>query len=440
MNSNSRSIYQKETTLNIFKGLIWYSIVYCTILVLSLFSSSYTNFKFLEQASFRSNDEPWLPSGLSPQPMISQHFFGDFYLPFRFVNEANPYSPQNPFNNILPFGQIGYQILGLFPVNEAYFVYTLTLLIIMVFGMKRIFNKVGNFSSSESLTLSIFIVCFSFPIVTGLDRGANVIFVGALMSWFIALSLDRNGSTAKEFVMVAILAYTISAKIYLLPLLIFVWLFSSRKISTISFSAIILLNLISSYQFGGPYTVYQQLKFAFEAASASANPDLLFGGVNFSGLLSHALHALGYFPQNKVIIAGIGFIPGLVLICIIIWVSKQLNLRVPMILSLALCSFQYVAPVTYVYTGVWASISVALLLAMYKNGFSKNEKKVGLVLLFGVSSQLLPVHIVSEFRIVLPILWLVTILTVVLLTVIAKREPNDTTNFTEKVRRANQLR
>jgi hypothetical protein len=386
----------------------------------------------LEQASFRGNDEPWLPSGLSPQPIIGQHFFGDFYLPFRFVNEANPYSPENPFNNILPFGQIGYQILGLFAVNDAFFVYTLTLLVVMVFGIKRIFNKVANFSSSESFMLSIFIVCFSFPIVTGLDRGANVIFVGALMSWFIALSMDRSGSTAEDFVMVAILAYTISAKIYLLPLLIFVWLFSSRKIATLSFFAIIFLNLISSFQFGGPYTVYQQLKFGFEAASASANPDLLFGGVNFSGLISHALYALGYFPQNKVVIAGIGFIPGLVLVCTIIWVSKQLNLRIPMIFSLALCTFQYVAPVTYVYTGVWASISVALLLAMYKNGFSKNEKEVGLVLLIGVCFQLLPVHILSEFRIVLPILWLVTILTIVLLTVIVIRKPHNTREHLRK--------
>jgi hypothetical protein len=407
--SGKKSINVVTDNFNYLKAVVAYAIVYCFVFVIALFRASYSDFSFLEQASFRGSDEPWLPTGLIPEPILGKHFFGDFYLPFRFVTEANPYFPENPFNNILPFGQISYQLLSVFRVNEAFYIYSITALFIFGVGIRKILlsgRKIGN---AEANLLSAFILLFSFPIITALDRGANVLLVAGIICMVVSLLISGSISGKNQIILVFLLAYSISAKIYLLPLLIFVWIFYNKKIAAQTLLMTFFLNFLFSFQFGGPIIVFRQLELSFRASSASTNPDLLFGSLSQSGLLAQLLKYLGAFPENKFLITAIGFLPGFVLLCVIILVSKNLQLRFEFVLILSLSSFQYMTPVSYVYTGVWASISIALLASAKLGGLEENEKMIFPFLYLGVCTQLLPIHILEQYRLLIPFFWFLTI-------------------------------
>lgn len=392
-----------------YKALLAYAMFYCTIFIIAIFRESYSDFSFLEQASFRGSDEPWLPSGLIAEPILGKHFFGDFYLPFRFVNEANPYFPENPFNNILPFGQISYQLLSLFKVNDAFYIYSFTALLVFAVGIKKILLSSRNLGKTEANLLSVMILLFSFPVITAVDRGANVLLVAGVICIVVAILISENTSRNDQIILVFLLAYSISAKIYLLPLLIFVWIFYSKKIAIQALLLTLFLNILFSFQFGGPLIVFRQLSLSFRTSSASANPDLLFGSLSQSGLVAQFLKFLGAFPENKFLITAIGFLPGFTLLCVIILVSKILQLRMIFVLILALSCFQYMTPVSYVYTGVWASISIALLASAKLCGLSENEKSVSPFLYLGICTQLLPIHILAQYRLLIPFFWFVTI-------------------------------
>jgi hypothetical protein len=407
--SGKKSSDTVSENLTYFKAPLIYALVYCVVLVISLFRESYSNFSFLEQASFRGSDEPWLPSGLIPEPVLGKHFFGDFYLPFRFVTEANPYFPENIFNNILPFGQISYQILSVFRVNDAFYVYTFLALYIFSVGVKNILFASKRIGSVDAYLLSVFIILFSFPIITAVDRGANVLLVAGIMCVAVAMLMKENISRGNQFTLVLLLAYSISAKIYLLPLLIFVWIFYSKKVATQTLLLTIFLNVLFSFQFGGPIQVFRQLELSFRTSSASANPDLLFGSLSQSGLLAQILKHLGAFPENQYLITAIGFLPGFVLLCAIIMICKFLQLSFVFVLVLSLSCFQYMTPVSYVYTGVWASISIALLASAKMGGLAENEKVIFPFLYFGVCTQLLPIHIFEQYRLLIPFCWFLTI-------------------------------
>lgn len=407
-----KSIKLITDQLVFYRALLVYAVIYVSIFIIALFRESYSDFSFLEQASFRGSDEPWLPSGLVAEPILGKHFFGDFYLPFRFVNEANPYFPENPFNNILPFGQISYQILSLFTVNDAFYIYSFIALLVFAVGIKKILLSTRNIEKVEANLLSVFILFFSFPIITAVDRGANVLLVAGVICIVVALLTTDDFSRKNQIITVLLLSYSISAKIYLLPLLIFIWIFFSKKIAIQTLLLTLFLNVIFSFQFGGPLVVFRQLDLSFRTSSASANPDLLFGSLSQSGLAAHFLKFLGAFPENKLLITAIGFLPGLTLLFVIVYVCMILKLRNTFVLILALSCFQYMTPVSYVYTGVWASVSIALLVSARLCGLSENEKLIAPVLYVGVCTQLLPIHIVEEYRLLIPFFWFATICSV----------------------------
>ena len=392
-----------------YKALLVYAVIYVSIFAIALFRESYSDFSFLEQASFRGNDEPWLPSGLVAQPILGKHFFGDFYFPFRFVNEANPYFPENPFNNILPFGQISYQILSLFRVNDAFYIYSFLALLVFAVGIRKILLSTRSIETAEANLLSVFILFFSFPIITAVDRGANVLLVAGVICTVVVLLTIEDFSRKNQIITVFLLSYSISAKIYLLPLLVFVWIFFSKKIAIQTLFLTLFLNVLFSFQFGGPLVVFRQLDLSFRTSSASANPDLLFGSLSQSGLAAHVLKFLGAFPENKLLITAIGFLPGLTLLIVIVYVCMILELRNTFVLILALSCFQYMTPVSYVYTGVWASVSIALLVSARLSSLSENEKLIAPILYLGVCTQLLPIHIIEEYRLLIPFFWLTTI-------------------------------
>jgi hypothetical protein len=406
--SGKNSIDLIKVKMSLYKTAIAYAICYCFVFAIALFKESYFDFSFLGQASFPGNDEPWLPSGLIAEPVLGSHFFGDFYLPFRTVNEANPYSPDNPFNNILPFGQISYQLLGLFRVNDAFYIYTFTAILIFAIGIRKILLFSENIEKAEANLFSVFILLFSFPIVTAIDRGANVLFVAGVICWVSVFLMSKKISRMNHLILVLLLVYTISAKMYLLPLLIFIWLFYSKRTATQALVLFFFLNILFSFQFGGPAIVFRQLELSLRTFSASENPDLLFGSLSQSGLIAQSMRFLGVFPENKFMLIAIGFLPGLILLCVVILVSRILQLKLILVLSLALSCFQYMTPVSYVYTAVWASISIALLTSAKLNGLSEIENLIFPVLYAGVCTQLLPIHIFEHYKFLIPLCWFLT--------------------------------
>jgi hypothetical protein len=400
--------YSKVHKLFLF--LFGYSIVFTFILVISLFKSSYDSFQFLPHASFQASDMPWLPVDENTPPLIGAHYFGDFYLPFTFVNYANPYSPTTVFNLILPFGQIPFQSLGILGMNFAFTFFILFSLATMFFGIRKILRNTTTLNKIETNLLSTFLIVFSFPIITAIDRGAYVLLVSALASYILAVLTSEKKNSRHPILMSFLLAFIVSAKLYLLPILIFVWLFYSKKLAVVSLFVFFATNLILSFQYGGPMVVVNQMKFALEGMSAATNPEMLLGSLSFSGLIAQTLNSFGLFPSNRILITALSFLPGAVFLCLTILTCKKLKVDINLVYLLGLSVFQYVSPVSYVYTGIWATISSAFLIKFYLVSYAKEDNLLLYAVTFGICSQTLPLHILDTYRTVIPLCWFVTVI------------------------------
>lgn len=388
-------------------AILFYFSVYITLLMIGLFNLSYKGIPWLTFASFKSDDSPWLPTGVEYIPIYQNHYFGDFYLPFQFVNEANPYFPENPFNLIFPLGQLPFQLLGFMTPGFAYLAFLFTSVIIFFISLNLILGISQQLKTYEKYFYSFISIACSFPIVTAVDRGAYVLLVAAALAFVIGYLIKFELNIKSEIFIALGLAFLISAKIYLLSLIVIIWFFKSQRLAILTIIFFTFCNFLLSFTFGGPRIVISQLLFAFQTGSASYDPNLLSGSLSFSGLIFNSMNLLKI--TNEVPVEILGFLPGFLYLLFTVLICKFAAFHFNLIIIVSMSFFQYITPVSYVYTGVWATISAALLINYYLSISNSDENKLIFVLAMGILSQLIPIHLFENYKLVIPFLWLLTI-------------------------------
>jgi hypothetical protein len=403
------------------KSTLAYVALYNAMLVVGLLRLSYNGTNWLEFSSFLTNDGPWLPDGLIHKPIYGLHYFGDFYLPFRFVTEANPYLPVNIFNLILPFGQLPFQALGFLNPSSAYIVFLITTFVILFFSLNYVLSISNLLDKFHVRLLSLIIILFSFPIITAVDRGAYVLLVAAAFAWVTGYLIKNNLGKAEAFLIAILLAFLISAKVYLLPLLIIIWFFKSRSLATLTFGLFLLTNALFSYFFGGPNVVISQLAHAFLVGSGYTGIEILLRSQSFGGLVANIVNSTGMQVDDRMFVFMISYLPGFAFLIATVLVGKIKKLPFELVMIFALSFFQYLAPVSYVYTSVWASVSIAILINFYIDKSKLEDTKILLVVAIGLLSQLLPFHVYENYKLIIPTCWAVSV-TIALIMILRQKK------------------
>jgi hypothetical protein len=410
---NESRVFDNELSIRqdrIKKSLLVYVALFNAMLIIGLLRLSYNGISWLEFSSFLTSDVPWLPDQVVHQPIYGVHYFGDFYLPFRFVTEANPYSPVQPYNLILPFGQITFQALGFLSPGWAYLVFLVSTFLTLFLALNYILSISNKLDKFHKRIIALLLILLSFPIITAVDRGAYVLLVASAFAWLTGYLIKNTLGEKEVFFVALVLSFLISAKVYLLPFLVIIWFFKSRKLTVLTFGLFILSNALCSYFFGGPNVVIGQLSHAFLVGSGSTGIEILFKSQSFSGLTANIVSATGIQLDERFFVFTISYLPGFVFLLATVFIGKMRKLPFEFVMIFAMSFFQYLAPVSYVYTGVWATVSAALLINYYIGKSKAEEERVLLVVAIGVLSQLLPFHVYENYRVVIPTCWVLSVI------------------------------
>ncbi len=406
MKSPVESSNNDEIKIDLRLGLI-FAYLFLTFLVLaaSLYLASYRGLNLLAQASFQASDKPWLPQGSSASPIIANHFFGDFYLPYTLTNFNNPYSPVTPFMNILPLGLLTFNILGLFSIGSAFTIYLTISLGTILFGVWRILSTVKILSSFSRAMTSLVLVFASMPLVIAIDRGAYVLFTVGLLSIVVSQMLVDGSKKCTKWHVALLFAIALSSKLYLVAFLIIIYLAGNRKLVYKTILLFVSLNVIISLQFGGPAVVIKQMIYSYIYFDTSKQPELLLGSVGFIGGISNLVNSLSNFSSYEEILVTISWVPGILFYVVTFLLFKYALINEKEFILFGLSTVQYFVPIAFSYTGVWASVSSAIALTIILNEKSEKILKSSYLLLLACLMQIFPLHIIQSYRILIPTIW-----------------------------------
>jgi hypothetical protein len=357
-----------------------------------------------------------MPVGTSPTPIVGEHFFGDFQLPYGLAQTQQAYD--NSFNPTLPLGFLLFELLTVFSVQTSWLIFTVTTLI-----MSYIALKITHIGDSEIAKIAPIIILFtSLPIFVAIDRGALVLLSVALyvFSW---QNIQRNinkKSNYKDWMYITLLSISLSWKPYLFVLLVLGY--QSIKLKKIAkiFLVFFLMNIGSAALFFRPLTTtFKGLVDSYSLQLGSTDLSWLYSGVSINKFIL----SLHYYFNNRTSdseflleMSKYSTLFGLLYIGLIIILNKFVfqSPNTQFALSLSTCSF--VVPVSMSYTLIWTLFAVILILKDVLGRKFKNEreKQNSIILLAGITSLTLPWP--TEYYLTLiPGMWLVSLTIIVVL-------------------------
>lgn len=408
MNTSVESKKNYEIKIDTQTSIIYvYLFLFFLVLTVSLFLTSYHGFNLLAQASFQAADKPWLPEGSTASPLTANHFFGDFYLPYTLANFHNPYSPLTPFMNILPLGLITFKFLGLFSVGSAFIIYITISLGTILFGIWKILSIVKVFKRFSGIMTTLVLVFASMPVMIAIDRGASVLFTVGLLSIIISGLLIEGHIRNSSWILAFLFAFALSSKLYLVAFLAVVFLIGNRRLVYKTVLLFVSLNVILSFQFGGPAVVVKQMIYSYIYFDTSKDPQLLLGSLGFIGGISNLFNSFSSFTSNEEILVRISWIPGVLFYIVTFLIYKYGLISEKEFLVFGLSTVQYFVPISFSYTGVWASVSSAIALTLTVRDKSERHRKSSYLLLIGCLMQIFPLQFINSYRIMIPALWFI---------------------------------
>ena len=426
MNTSVESKKNYEIKIDTRSSIIFvYLFLFFLVLTASLYLTSYQGFNLLAQASFQAADKPWLPEGSTASPLITNHFFGDFYLPHTLANFHNPYSPLTPFMNILPLGLVTFNFLGIFSVGSAFIIYTAISLGATLFGIWKILSTVKAFNSFSRIMTTLVLVFASMPVVIAIDRGAYVLLTVGLLSIIISGLLIEGHIRNSSWILAFLFAFALSSKLYLVAFLAVIFLIGNRKLVYKTVLLFVSLNVILSFQFGGPAVVVKQMIYSYIYFDTSKDPQLLLGSLGFIGGISNLLNSFSSFTPNEEILVKISWIPGVLFYIVTFLIFKYALISDKEFLVFGLSTVQYFVPISYSYTGVWASVSSAIALTLMVSDKSGKHRKSSYLLLIGCLMQIFPFQFINSYRIIIPVLWFLIFVFFVLTRVFELKTPRN---------------
>lgn len=381
--------------------------------LLAILKSQYYGISWPTAWSFIANDKPWLPAGISAQPIMGSHYFGDFQLPFVLVNYSIPYN-YNIFNPFFPGGLLIFGLLGFFSLKAAT---TIFLLMTLIFYFSGVSQLLKTFTSANDLArIAAVGFSISLPLFVGIDRGAAATGVLGLICHVIALSYRKKLSTAQKVLIVMILVFCASTKVYLLTLIIALLWTRLRWSVKPTLIAFLLTNFLLTFFFGGFSRVFKSLIISLQYQSGKPDVAWLYSGVSFSALITRTslmLQGLTNSLKFLQVYVHFAFVVGLLWVVFVLFMVRKFR-HMPDIQWIFLLSlFQYATPVSMMYTPLWASVASILLFRFCSNlGNEELQKhKFSLIMLaVGFSVHILPIPSIRFYQVLIPGVWLLSIL------------------------------
>ena len=355
----------------IINSLIIYSTCIASLLAIIFFRIFYTNANLHEFWSFKLNDVPWTPPGISPIPIIGEHYFGDFQLTLLFEKLPNAYAK----GLTLPYGipPLSLPLIHFFNFFSMRFAFLLFLILSTFLFALVIWIALPNLEKNLRKLATILLVTCSLPLYVAFDRGNFSVI--AICCFWLALSFSHN-QDAK----ISNLSPRIAQKLCLITLLVVIstsfkhYLIVPLAISMFAMRSFYLFwsllitgigNLVCSVFIpGGPLEVFKNMSDSASIQLGLQTPTWLLGGVGPNQLFLNSwisisghvkeIAALEYQPFT--------FIWPIAWILVSIYSLYHLPKDHYLLKLIMLSGVHFLPPVANVYTLVWTSIALAIVL------------------------------------------------------------------------------
>ena len=347
MTRQNTVIKNKKSRSITYFAMRHYVSIFLVMFVVIFLVDTYQNHSSMNSVFYFPNEPPWLPDSIKAIPITGQHFFGDFQLPW-VMAKGNPFSQENPFNNILPLGYLPYILLSGIELKIAFMFYSLITIVIYVFSIK-VFSKIESFSVFELVPIML----FNISIFWCLDRGAAVLMVTSLFFLSVQVLYRKSKNHLFNHFTYFLIAFCLSAKIYLLAAIFLLVVGQIIKLRPLVFiiTYFALGNIFFSYLYTGPVAAAKQILFSLLHATGDGLTNVAsIWCVNFaSDFVKVAAHLNLDTHSTKIDVALLSVL-SLVLSVLIILKYKNTGITIMMSLSM----IEFVATVSYRYTTIWA--------------------------------------------------------------------------------------
>lgn len=395
-----------QSVITVFGLLIWISIAKYIYLHQDLYGIW----------SFRSNDPPWMPPGVSAIPIFGEHFFGDFQLPYGLANTEYAYG--NAYNPTLPLGFLFFEFLGLFPLKVSFLIFICINLFSFFVTVRKI--SVGN--SELSKILPFILTLTSLPIFIAFDRGALVFLtiVLFLISFQYFQTEKREKEKLKYWANILLLSIVLSWK----PYLSLIVLLNYKRIKIKTFFVIIcscvILNLISLVIFFRPILgSIKGIINSYNLQLGSQGSDWLYSGVSINKFILAIHYYLNGSLSDNAFLAKMSkysLLIGIAYILITVFFNTFIFRSNSTRLAMSLSVISFVVPVSMAYTLTWTFFAILLILSdTFENkfSFSNREQVSRMMLLAGISMLSLPWPTMYYLTLI-PGIWIATLTSILL--------------------------
>lgn len=358
-----------------YRFTIALSMLMIGVVLAMVFSSYVQNQTVLELISFSSQDRPGgydFYTNLR-NPILGQHYFGDFYQTYELTQLGTPYLPslgkwpsQYP-----PVAHLLMSPLTLLSPTWAFIPYILCSLVFLIIGLRALFQKFPTVGHQNWIVLLL----FTAPFLSTLDRGNNI----SLPFMLVCLAINDDDQRSKSAYLIGAAA---AIKIYPLVFALFL-LKKTRKFSDfikISITALG-LNIFALSLFEGGF---QRNLQGFIDGIFLNTPQITSNRTNKGSSLWALNEELHQVVQSGGLLFLIRLVLAVIVASSVVAVIRRIQrqtLSSSEILSLIPVVLSLVIPQVPLYQLIFLSITIAILLSKLSSPSLVNEVSLLLLIL-----------------------------------------------------------
>jgi hypothetical protein len=317
--------------------------------------SSYRSVTVASRLSYFSSDKPWMPIDSVARPIIGNHFFGDFQLPFAWggnlLHTFSPYLSSSIPENYTPLAAVFFVPFHLLSLRYAALVY---LVLSAAVFLVPLWLLLAPLKWEYRVIFLAPVAVLTAPFVTTVDRG-NTIGIGmGLVAWAIWAWRSESWMLCGAFLALAVAFKGYPAALLVVPLAL-----RRYRFTTLVAASAVALNLLALMLYPGGYL--RNLRAALPAQGSlqltQANP--LDSWSLYSILPKTAGFFFGPSAANQLVAPGriLLWLPSAIYLCCVYYVIRRAVVPQWCWGPLALASVQMVVPVSAVYCTAWAPIA-----------------------------------------------------------------------------------
>jgi len=305
--------------------------------------------------SFSSSDQPWMPIDSVARPIIGNHFFGDFQLPFAFggnlLHSLSPYLSSSIPNSFSPLGIVFFMPFHLLSLRPAALVY---LVITSAIFLVPLWLLLAPLRWENRLIFLVPVAIVTTPFASTMDRGNTIGFAMGLLAWAIWASRSERWVLCGSLLCVAIAIKGYPAAVLVVPLAL-----RRYRFTLLVAASAVGLNLLALVLYPGGYL--RNLRVAIPAMAS-------FKLVGLTQLYSWSLYSIvpktaGFFfgpsAANQFLAPGrlLLWLPAVIYLCAVYYVIRRAVVPQWCWGPLALASVQLIVPLSFAYSTAWAPVA-----------------------------------------------------------------------------------